>query len=80
MASEAASSKPRVLIPKLSLPNEILKSAESENQDANMDESINSNENDEIIEPSDMEISSNSREIVTRSGRISRRPGKYEDV
>ena len=44
-----------------------------------MDESINSNENDEIIEPSDMEISSNSREIVTRSGRISRRPGKYED-
>ena len=79
LASEAARSKPRVLIPKLSLPKEILKSAESENQDANMDESINSNENDEIIEPSDMEISSNSREIVTRSGRISRRPGKYED-
>ena len=44
-----------------------------------MDESINSNENEEIIEPSDMEISSNSQEIVTRSGRISRRPGKYED-
>ena len=56
MASEAANSKPRVLIPKLSLPNEILRSAESENQDANMDESINSNENEEMIEPSDMEI------------------------
>ena len=79
LASEAANSKPRVLIPKLSLPNEILRSAESENQDANMDESINSNENEEMIEPSDMEISSNSQEIVTRSGRISRRPGKYED-
>ena len=79
LASKAANSKPRVLIPKLSLPNEILRSAESGNQDANMDESINSNENEEIIEPSDMEISSNSREIITRSGRISRRPGKYED-
>ena len=79
MASKAANSKPRVLIPKLSLPNEILRSAESGNQDANMDESINSNENEEIIEPSDMEVSSNSREIITRSGRISRRPGKYED-
>ena len=29
----------------------------------NMDESINSNENEEIIEPSDMEVSSNTREI-----------------
>ena len=44
-----------------------------------MDEAINSNGNEEIIEPSDMEVSSNSREIITRSGRISRRPGKYED-
>ena len=44
LASEAANSKPRVLVPKLCLPNEILKSSESGNQDANMDESINSNE------------------------------------
>ena len=80
MALKDGNSKPRVLTPKLSLPNEILRSAESGNQDANMDESINSNKNEEIIEPSDMEISSNSQEIVTRSGRISRRPGKYEDV
>ena len=79
LTSKAANSKPRVLIPKLSLPNEILRSAESGNQDANMDESMNSNENEEIIEPSDMEVSSNSREIITQSGRISRRPGKYED-
>ena len=79
LASKAANSKPRVLVPKLSLPNEILRSSESGNQDANMDESINSNGNEEIIEPSDMEVSSNSREIITRSGRISRRPGKYED-
>ena len=79
LASKAANSKPRVLLPKLYLPNEILRSSESGNQDANMDESINSNENKEIIEPSDMEVSSNSREIITKSGRISRRPGKYED-
>ena len=45
LASKAANSKPRVLIPKLSLPNEILRSEESENQDANMGEFINSNEN-----------------------------------
>ena len=61
------------------MPNEILKSSESGNQDANMDESINSNENEEIIEPSDMEVSSNSREIITRSGRILGMPEKYED-
>ena len=79
LASEAANSKPRVLVPKLCLPNEILRSSESGNQDANMDESINSNENEDIIEPSDMEVSSNSREIITRSGRISRIPEKYED-
>ena len=79
LASEAANSKPRVLVPKLCLPNEILKSSESGNQDAISDESINSNENEEIIDPSDMEVSSNSREIITRSGRISRMPEKYED-
>ena len=79
LASEAANSKPRVLVPKLCLPNEILKSSESRNQDANIDESINSNENEDIIESSDMEASSNSREIITRSGRISRMPEKYEE-
>ena len=79
LASKAASSNPRVLVSKLNLPNEILKPSESGNQDAIMDESTNSNENEEIIDPSDMEVSSNSREIITRSGRVSRRPGKYED-
>ena len=79
LASEAANSKPRVLVPKLCLPNEILKSSESGNQDANIDESIDSNENEDRVEPPDMEASSNSREIITRSGRISRMPEKYKD-
>ena len=74
LASEAANSKPRILVPKLCMPNEILKSSKSRNQDANIDESINSNENEDIIESSDMEVASNSREIITRSGRISRMP------
>ena len=79
LASEAADSKPRVLKLKLCLPNEILKSSESGNQDANMDESTNSNENEEIIEPSDMDVSSNSREIITGTGTISRWSEKCDD-
>lgn len=38
LVSDAANSKPRVLIPRLCLPNEILQSSESNNQDAKMDE------------------------------------------
>ena len=79
LALEAANSKPRVLVPKLCSPNEILQSSESINQDAKIDELINSNGNEDIVESSDMEASSNSREIITRSGRISRMPEKYED-
>ena len=46
------------------MPNEILKPSESGNQDAIIiDESINSNENEEIIDPSDMEVSSNATKI-----------------
>ena len=79
LASKAVSSKPRVLIPKLCLPNEILQSSESNNRDAKIDESINENEDEDIIESSDMEPSSNSRGILTRSRCISRMPGKYEE-
>ena len=79
LALEASKSKPRVLIPKLCLPNEILQSSESNNQDAKINESINANENEDIVESSDMEASSNSRGIITRSGRISRMSEKYEE-
>merc|ERR1712150_32908 len=75
LALEAAKSKPRVLIPKLCLPNEILYSSESNNQNAKINESININDNVNKRESSEiMESSSSSRGTVTRSGRISRMP------
>ena len=82
LALEAANSKPRVLIPKLCLPNEILRSSESNNQDqdAKINESINTNENKDKEESSEiMETSSSSRGTITRSGRISRMPDNYEE-
>ena len=79
LALKAANSKPRVLIPKLCLPNEILQSSESNNQDAKINESINANENEDKEESSEMESSSSSRGTITRSGRISRMPDKYEE-
>ena len=48
LAWEAANSKPRVLIPKMCFPNEILQPSESNNQDAKINESINANENEDI--------------------------------
>ena len=80
LALKAANSKPRVLIPKLCLPNEILQSSESNNQDAKINESINANENEDKKESSEiMESSSSSRGTITRSGRISRMPDKYKE-
>ena len=67
LASEAANWKPRVLVPRLCLPNDILQSSESNNRDAKIDESINTNKNEDIVESSDMEPSSNSRGILTSS-------------
>ena len=54
LASEAANSKPRVLIPRLFLPNEILQSSESNNQDAKINESINANKNEDKEESSEI--------------------------
>ena len=78
---ETANSKPRVLIPKRCLPNEILRSSESniQDQDAKINESINANENEDKESSEIMESSSNSRGTITRSGRISRMPNKYEE-
>ena len=70
------------MIPKLCLPNEILRSSESNNQDqdAKINESINTNENKDKEESSEiMETSSSSRGTITRSGRISKMPNKYEE-
>ena len=54
LALKASNSKSRVLIPKLYLPNEILQSSESNNQDAKINESINSNEKEDKEKLSEM--------------------------
>ena len=70
LALEAANSKPMVLMPKLCLPNEILQSSESNNQHAKINESINANEDEDIVESSEMESPSNSRGTIIKSDRV----------
>ena len=54
LALAVSKSKSRELIPKLCLPNEILQSSESNIWDAKINESINSNENEDKEESSEI--------------------------
>ena len=80
LAIEAANSNPRVSVPRLSLPENILNSSKSSNQDVKFDESFNPSTNEiEDYECEDVESSSSAREKITKSGRISRAPTKFEE-
>ena len=81
LAIEAAKSNPRVSIPRLSVPENILNSSKSSYQNAKLDESSNSsNKEIEDSEGENVESSSTAREKFTKCGRISRAPTKFEGV
>ena len=80
LAIEAANSNPRVSIPRLSIPENILNSSKSSYQNVKLDESFNSSNNEiEDSEGENVESSSSAREKITKSGRISRAPTKFEE-
>ena len=80
LAIKAANVNPRVSVPKLSIPESILHSSKSNNQSVKLDESSSSSNNKfEDSEGENEESSSNARERITKSGRISRAPTKFEE-
>ena len=80
LAIEAANSNPRVSVPRLSIPENILNSSKSSYQNVKLDESSNSSNNEiEDSEGESVESSSSTREKITKSGRISRAPTKFEE-
>ena len=80
LAIKAANANPRVSIPRLSIPENILNSSKSSYQNVKLDESFNSSNNEiEDSEGENVESSSSAREKITKSGRISRAPTKFEE-
>ena len=82
LAIEAAHSNPRVLIPKLSLPDNILRSSKSNNHDVSFNEPFKPSTNeiqDNEQSCENVESSSNTRESITRSGRISKMPKRNDE-
>jgi len=79
LAIKAANANPRVSIPRLSIPENILSSSKSGYQSVKIDESSNSSNNEiENSEGENVESSSSAWEIITKRGRISRAPTKFE--
>lgn len=82
LAIKATNSNPRVLIPKLSLPDNILRSSKSNNQDVNFNEPFkpSTNEIEDNKQPCEkVESSSNTRGSTTKSGRMSKMPTSRDD-
>ena len=80
LAIKAANADPKVSIPKLSIPESILHSSNTKDHSVTREESsISSNNEIENSESENEESSSNARERITKSGRISRAPTKFED-
>ena len=80
LAIKAANANPKVSIPKLSIPESILHSSRSNNKSVKLDESSSSSNNKiEDSEGENEESSSSARERITKSGRISRAPTKFEE-
>ena len=80
LATKAAKANPRVSIPKLSMPENILNSSKSSNQFVKIDESSNSSNYEiEDCEGENVESSSSAREKIIKSGRISRASTKFEE-
>ena len=80
MAIEAANADPKVSIPKLSIPESILHSSNTKDHYVTREESSSSSNNEiENSESENEESSANARERITKSGRISRAPKKFED-
>ena len=73
LAIKAATANPRVSVSKLSIPESILHSSNSNNQSVKVDESCFSNNKFEDSE------GENARERIAKSGRISRAPTKFEE-
>ena len=80
LAIEAANADPKVSIPKLSIPESILRSSNAKDHSVTSEGSSSSSNNEiENSESENEESSSNARERITKSGRISRAPTKFED-
>ena len=64
----------------MSIPENILNSSKSSYQNVKLDESSNSSNNEiEDSEGENVGFSSNAREKITKSGKISRAPTKFEE-
>ena len=77
LVNDASSSNPRVIIPRLSLPKEILESANSTTEYRIVVDSSRTDEKFEVEEelPNEgFDSPENNRTITTRSGRLSRVP------
>ena len=80
LAIEAANADPKVSIPKLSIPESILRSSNAKDHSVTSEGSSSSSNNEiENSESENEESSSNARERITKSGRVSRAPTKFED-
>ena len=80
LAIKAANANPKVSIPKLSIPESILHSSNTKYHYVILDESFSSSNNEiEDSESENEESSSNARERITKKGRISRAPTKFEE-
>ena len=80
LAIKAATANPRVSVSKLSIPESILQSSNANDRSVKLDESsCSSNNKFEDSDSENEESSSSAREKITRSGRISKAPTKFEE-
>ena len=71
LVKEAKTSNPKIILPKLPLPEEFVDSPKTINEGGEVDAEDSSEE--------DLNLSLNKQSNVTRSGRISKYPSRYTD-
>ena len=71
LVKEAKTSNPKIILPKLLLPEEFVDSPQTINEGGEVDADDSSEE--------DLNLSLNKQSSVTRSGRISKFPSRYAD-